>query len=102
LSITHPRQRAPTSRFARRTRSALKSFILEKAFHREGRQGREGKQNTSLVIKFTDLVIACGFALALIPLASLAVQMLDLGLSVSTSLSVLRVLSAKLRGFRRW
>jgi hypothetical protein len=58
------------------------SVILEKAVHREGRQGREGKQSTSLVIKITTLVIASGFALALISLASLAslaVQMLDLG-----------------------
>ena len=56
---------------------------LEKAVHREGRQGHEGKQSTSLVIKITHLVIASGFALALISLASfasLAVQMLDLGL----------------------
>jgi hypothetical protein len=52
---------------------------LEKAVHREGRQGREGKQSTSLVIRITNLVIAFGFALALISLASLAVQMLDLG-----------------------
>jgi hypothetical protein len=54
----------------------------KKAFHREGRQGREGKQSTSLVIKITNLVIASGFTLALISLASLAslaVQMLDLG-----------------------
>jgi hypothetical protein len=58
-------------------------FILEKAFHRKGRQGREGKQSTSLVIKITNLVFAFGFTLALISLvslASLAVQMLDLGL----------------------
>ncbi|MBI1988275.1 MAG: hypothetical protein HYS65_00825 [Betaproteobacteria bacterium] len=55
---------------------------LEKAVHREGRQGREGKQSTSLVIKITNLVIASGFILLLISLASLAslaVQMLDLG-----------------------
>jgi hypothetical protein len=58
---------------------------LEKAVHREGRQGREGKQSTNLVIKITNLEIASGFTLALIPLASfasfasLAVQMLDLG-----------------------
>jgi hypothetical protein len=54
----------------------------EKAFHREGRQGREGKQSTSLVIKINNLVIASGFALRLNSLASfasLAVQMLDLG-----------------------
>jgi hypothetical protein len=53
-----------------------------KAFHREGRQGREGKQSTSLVIKITNLVIASGFTVALISLASfasLAVQMLELG-----------------------
>jgi hypothetical protein len=31
------------------------NLILEKAFHREGRQGREGKQSTSLVIKITNL-----------------------------------------------
>jgi hypothetical protein len=56
--------------------------FLRKAFHRKGRQGREGKQGTSLVIKITNLVIASGFALPLISLASLAslaVQMLDLG-----------------------
>jgi hypothetical protein len=56
--------------------------FLRKAFHREGRQGREGKQITSLVIKITDPVIASGFTLALISLASLAslaVQRLDLG-----------------------
>jgi len=55
---------------------------LEKAVHREGRQGREGKQSTSLVIKITNLVIASGFTLSLIslaPLASLAVQMPDSG-----------------------
>jgi hypothetical protein len=55
---------------------------LEKAFHREGRQGREGRQSASLVIKITNLVIGSGFALTLISLASfasLAVQMLDLG-----------------------
>jgi hypothetical protein len=55
---------------------------LKKAVHREGRQGHKGKQSTSLVIKFTNLVIASGFILALISLASLAslaVQMLDLG-----------------------
>ena len=58
-------------------------FNLEKAVYREGRQGREGKQSKSLVIKITNLVIASGFPLALISLASLAclaVQMLDLGL----------------------
>jgi hypothetical protein len=57
-------------------------LIVKKAFHREGRQGREGKQSTNLVIKITNLVIASGFILALISLASLAslaVQMLDLG-----------------------
>ena len=56
-------------------------MTLEKAVHRKGRQGHEGKQSTSIVIKITNLVIASGFALALIPLASLAslaVQMLDL------------------------
>jgi hypothetical protein len=55
---------------------------LEKAFHREGRQGREAKQSTSLVIKIKNLVITSGFALPLISFASfasLAVQMLDLG-----------------------
>jgi hypothetical protein len=55
---------------------------LEKAVHREGRQGREGRQSTSLVIKITNLKIASGFNLALISLASLAslaVQMVDLG-----------------------
>jgi hypothetical protein len=58
---------------------------LEKAFHREGREGREGhkgKQSTTLVIKITNLVIASGFTLDLISLASLAslaVQVLDLG-----------------------
>jgi hypothetical protein len=58
------------------------SIIPEKAVHREGRQGREGKQSTSLVIKITYLVIASGFTLAsisLAPFASLAVQLLDLG-----------------------
>jgi hypothetical protein len=53
--------------------------FLRKAYHREG---REGKQSTSLVIKITNLVIASGFTMALISLASLeslAVQMLDLG-----------------------
>jgi hypothetical protein len=57
-------------------------FDPRKAFHREGRQGREGKQITSLVIKITNLVIASGFTMALISLASLAsfaVQMLELG-----------------------
>src|SRR3990172_1855446 len=56
--------------------------ILGKAVHREGRQGREGRQSTSLVIKITNLVITSGFILPLISLAflaSLAVQMLDLG-----------------------
>jgi hypothetical protein len=60
----------------------LQSITLEKAVHREGRQGREGKQSTNLVIKINNLVIASGFTLALISLASfasLAVQMLDLG-----------------------
>jgi len=55
---------------------------LEKAIHREGRQGREGKQSISLVIKITHLVIASGFTLVLISLASLAslaVQKLGLG-----------------------
>jgi hypothetical protein len=55
---------------------------LEKAMHREGRQGREGKQSTSLVIKINNLVITSGFALPLISFASFAsfaVQMLDLG-----------------------
>jgi hypothetical protein len=54
----------------------------KKDIHREGREGREGKQNTSLVIKITNLVIASGFTLALVSLASLAslaVQMLDIG-----------------------
>jgi hypothetical protein len=58
--------------------------VLEKAFHREGRQGREGKQSASLVIKITNVVIASGFTLALISLASLAslaIQMLDFGLN---------------------
>jgi hypothetical protein len=53
----------------------------KKAFHREGRQGREGKQSTTLVIKITNLVIASGFTLPLISLASfasLAVQMPDM------------------------
>src|SRR5450759_3476533 len=48
-----------------------------------GEDRREGKQSTSLVIKITNLVIASGFTLTLISLASLAslaVQMLDLGL----------------------
>jgi len=58
---------------------------LEKAFHREGRQGREGKQSTSLIIKITNLVISSGFTLALISLASLAVQMLDLGWGIWSS-----------------
>jgi len=40
--------------------------------NREGRQGREGKQITSLVIKITNLLIASGFILALISLASFA------------------------------
>jgi hypothetical protein len=53
--------------------------FLRKAVHREGRQGREGKQSTNLVIKITNLVIASGFTLQLISLTSLAVQMLDLG-----------------------
>ncbi len=47
------------------------------SFHREG---REGKQNTNLVIKITNLAIESGFNSALISLASLpplAVQMLD-------------------------
>jgi hypothetical protein len=51
------------------------------AWRTEGRQGREGKQSTSLLIKITNLVIAFGFTLALISmvsLASLTVQMLDL------------------------
>jgi len=49
---------------------------LERAIHREGRQGSEGKQSTSFGIKITNLVIASGLTLALI---SLAVQFLDLG-----------------------
>jgi hypothetical protein len=64
---------------ARRTLDTA-HLILEKAFHREGRQGREGKQSTSFVIKITNPVIASGFTLALISLASLAslaVQMFD-------------------------
>jgi hypothetical protein len=36
------------------------------------RQGREGKQSTSLIIKITNLVIASGFTSVLISLASLA------------------------------
>jgi hypothetical protein len=55
---------------------------LERAIHREGRQGSEGKQSTSFGIKITNLVIASGLTLALISLASfasLAVQFLDLG-----------------------
>jgi hypothetical protein len=40
-------------------------FTLEKAFHREGRQGREGKQSTRFVIKITNLVIASVFTLIL-------------------------------------
>jgi hypothetical protein len=40
--------------------------------NREGRQGREGKRNTSLVIEITHLVIASGFTFALISLASFA------------------------------
>ena len=58
------------------------ALILEKAVHREGRQEREGKQSARLVIKITNLMIASGFTLALISLASLAslaVKMLDLG-----------------------
>jgi hypothetical protein len=57
-------------------------MILEKALHREGRQGREGRQRTSLVIKITGLVTVSGFTLPLISLASfasLAVQLLELG-----------------------
>jgi hypothetical protein len=56
-------------------------MILEGAVHREGRQGHEGKQSTSLVIKIINVVIASGFTSALISLAflaSLAVQLLDL------------------------
>jgi spore germination protein GerM len=56
--------------------------FLRKAFHREGRKGREGKKSSSLVIKINNLVIASGFTLPLISLvsfASLPVQMLDLG-----------------------
>jgi hypothetical protein len=30
---------------------------VEEALHREGRQGREGKQSASLVIKITNLVV---------------------------------------------
>jgi hypothetical protein len=61
---------------------SVSAFILKKSVHRKGRQGREGKQSASLVIKITNLVVVSGFTLALIPLASfasLAVQMLDLG-----------------------
>jgi hypothetical protein len=36
------------------------------------RQGREGKQSTSFVIKITNLVIASALTLALISLASFA------------------------------
>jgi hypothetical protein len=60
----------------------MTAMNLEKAFYRKGRQERKGKQRTSLVIKITSLVIASGFTLALISLASLAslaVQLLDLG-----------------------
>jgi hypothetical protein len=33
-------------------------YYPKKAVHREGRQGREEKQSTSLVIKITNLVTA--------------------------------------------
>ena len=46
-------------------------LILEKAIHRKGRQGREGKQRTTLVIKITNLVITSIFDLMLISLASI-------------------------------
>jgi hypothetical protein len=63
-------------------------LIPRKAIHREGRQGREGKQSNGLLIKITNLAIESRFTLALISLAlislaslaSLAVQMLNLGL----------------------
>jgi tripartite-type tricarboxylate transporter receptor subunit TctC len=45
----------------------------KKAFHREGRQGREGKQSASLVIKITNLVIASGFRLGIDSLGVLRV-----------------------------
>jgi hypothetical protein len=55
------------------TREGLEGKLRpRKAVHREGRQGREGKQSTNLVIKITNLAIASGFTLALISLASLA------------------------------
>jgi hypothetical protein len=63
-------------------RFASFALNLRKAVHRKGRQGREGKQSASLVIKITNLVVASGFTLTMISLASLgslAVQMLDLG-----------------------
>jgi|ERR1035437_2659895 hypothetical protein len=74
---------------------------LEKAVHREGRQGREGKQRTSLVIKITNLVIAI-FTLVLISLASLAVQMLGLDpasecASIQTTCAESRTPSARAR-----
>jgi len=53
-------------------------MIRENAFHREGREGREGKQSARLVIKITNRANASGLTLALITLAYLAVQMLDL------------------------
>jgi superfamily II DNA/RNA helicase len=66
--------------------SMLRSpFNLKKTIHREGRQGREGKQITSFGVKITSLVIASGFTFSLISLASLAslaVQLLDLVLTV--------------------
>ena len=52
--------------------------FLRKAFHREGRQGREGKQSTSLVIKITNLMIASGFTLVLISLASFGTARISL------------------------
>ena len=57
-------------------------MILEKLSTAKATKEREGKQSMSLLSKTANLVIASGFTLALISLASLAslaVQLLDLG-----------------------
>jgi hypothetical protein len=57
-------------------------LILEKLFTAKAAKEREGKQSMSLLSKTANLVIASGFTLELISLASLAslaVQLLDSG-----------------------
>ena len=62
--------------------TSVSRFILEKLFTAKDARDTKENKGTSFVIKITNLVIASGFTLALISLASLAslaVQMLDLG-----------------------